>query len=224
MGLTARAVHAHGLGLATPRGVVYAPTSLDIAQGAVTALLGPARSGRTALLLTLAGRMRPSSGSARVLGHDVVRQGARVRSLVGLGLVAGVNDLDEALTAGQHFTERALFSRGGRPLDPADSLARAGLERAENTRVRDMDTASRARLGVALGLVGDPRVLAIDDIDHDLELAEQAAIVGLLRDIAGSGVAVFFTCVDERTAELADAVITLPPTAPEKEVRSDAVA
>jgi ABC-2 type transport system ATP-binding protein len=223
METTAHAVHARRLGLTTSRGPVYPAISLDIARGAVTALLGPARSGRTALLLTLAGRMRPSSGSARVCGHDVVRSGARVRKLVGLGLVAGVNDLDDALTAGQHLAERVLLSRGRRPVDSAYSLAFVGLAGAENTPVRDIDTAGRTRLGIALGLVGNPCVLAIDDIDHDLELAEQAAIISRLRDIAASGVAVLFTCVDERTAALADTVITLGVAAREEEVPSFAV-
>ncbi len=225
METTSRAVHSRGLELLTPRGCVYGPTSLDIGHGAVTALLGPARSGRTALLLTLAGRMRPSAGVVRVCGHDAVRESARVRAMVGLGLVAGVNDLDDALTVGQHLSERALFAGRRRRLSGASSpLALVGLDGAENSRVSDLDTDARARLGIALGLVGEPQVLAIDDIDHDLELAEQAAIVDLLRDVAACGPAVFFTCVDERTAALADVAITLPSMTVREEVCADAVA
>jgi len=203
------AVTARGLELRTRRGIVYPPTSLSIAPGSVTALLGPARSGRTALLLTLAGRMRPSAGSARVCGHDLPREPRLVRRAVGLGLVAGVNDLDDALSPADHVAERRLLG-GWQQRGPArDVLLRCGLARVANVRVGDLDTLARTRLGIALALVGSPELVAIDDLDHDLELAEQAVLADLLHSIAEEGTTVVFTCVDERTAALADATVAL---------------
>ena len=208
---TERVVRARGLELHTRRGQVYPPTSLDIAEGSVTALLGPARSGRTAMLLTLAGRMRPTSGAARVCGHDIGRDARRVRATVGLGLVASVNDLDDALTCAEHLIERALLSGGRLRIDVNAALETVGLTGTCDTRIGDLDTEGCMRLGIALALVGDPQLIAIDDVDHDLELHQQAAVVALLREVAQAGTTVFFTCVDERTAALADATIVLPP-------------
>ena len=203
-------LHARDLELHTARGPVYAPTSLDIEPGSVTALLGPARSGRTALLLTLAGRMRPSGGTATVACHDIVRGARKVRGDVGLGLISGVNDLDDPLTAEQHLRERALMRGGLRGFDREALLGRVGLKGLGGRPVSRLTTEQRMRLGIALALVGNPPIIAIDDLDHDVELEQQAAIVGTLREIAASDTTVVFTCVDVRTAALADAVVTLP--------------
>ena len=137
---------------------------------------------------------------------------ALVRKAVGLGLVAGVNDLDDALTASEHIAERELLCGWRSRLDRNAALGRVGLDGKGDTRVGDLDTEECMRLGIALALVGDPALIAIDDVDHDLELHQQASVVGLLREIALCGTTVCFTCVDERTAALADATIILPRT------------
>lgn len=224
MTTSACAVHARGLELHTRQGAVYAPTTFEAPAGAVSALLGPARSGRTALLLTLAGRMRPTGGDAWIGTMHVARDAVAVREQVALGLFAGVNDLDAALTCGQHLSEASLFTRS-RLTDAHGLLRRVGLGGVRDTRTGDLDTDGCMRLGIVLALVGDPRVLVVDDLDHDLELAEQAAIIDLLRGLASErSMTVLVTCVDERTAALADTVITLPAHQPREEVLADAVA
>ncbi len=218
------AATTRALELRTRRGVVYPPTTLTVEPGSVTALLGPARSGRTALLLTLAGRMRPTAGTARVCGRDLVRERRLVRASVGLGLVAGVNDLDDALSPADHVAERRLLGGWRRRRQVRDVLLRCDLGSVAHARVGDLDTLSRTKLGIALALVDAPALIAIDDLDHDLDLAEQAELAHLLRTIAKDGTTVLFTCVDERTAALADAVVRLRQPAPHEEVTADAVA
>ena len=208
MNTTDTAVTAARLGLETRRGWVYRDVSFTAEAGSVTTLLGSTGSGKTAVLLTLAGRMRPSTGSATVAGLDSVREAAKVRPAVGLGLIGGVNDLDDALTAGQHVGEALLFRRG-RGDTVRSVLSRVGLEHASATRVRDLDVEQQERLGVGIGLIGGPRVLVVDDIDHDLNVEQQERFMALLRSIARSGVAVIAACIDERTAALGDAVVTL---------------
>ena len=79
-------------------------------------------------------------------------------------------------------------------------------------------------LGVALALAGNPPLIVIDDLDHDLELAQQSGIVDLLREIAAAGASVIYTCVDERTARFADKTVVLPASANRAGVIADAVA
>jgi ABC-type multidrug transport system ATPase subunit len=220
----AGALRARDLELHTNRGPVYPPTSFDVDPGTVTALLGPARSGRTALLLTIAGRMRPTGGSATACGHDVVREAHRVRASVGMSVVAGVNDLDDPLTPAQHLAEISLL-RGARRIDRAALLGRVSLTGLENRPVGRLDTEQCMRLGIALALAGEPPMIVIDDLDHDLELSQQTSVVATLREIANAGTTVVFTCVDPRTARLADAVVTLPVAEPlHGEVQPHAVA
>ena len=217
------AVTASGLGLTTRRGSVYTDITFSAEKNRVTALLGSTGSGKTALLLTLAGRMRATHGTATVSGLDLDRDTARIRRVVGLGLVSGVNDLDDALTAGQHAREALLF-RGAKRDTPRSVLARVGLAEKEHTPVRDLDIEEHERLGIALGLVGGPAVLAVDDIDHDLDVAQQERVMALLRSLATDGVTVLAACINERTAELADAVVRADARTPDRDEVVDAVA
>lgn len=200
------AISVTGLTLTTRRGPVFSDLTFTADGNRVTALLGSTGCGKTALLLTLAGRMRATRGRGTVCGLDLARDASHVRTAVGLGLVAGVNDLDDALTAGQHAREALLF-RGGRSDSPHSVLARVGLADEKDTAVRDLDIEQRELLGIALGLVGGVRVLVVDDIDHDLDVAQQERVMLLLRSLSAEGVTVIAACINERTAELADAIV-----------------
>ncbi|MGP4053870.1 ATP-binding cassette domain-containing protein [Mycobacterium sp. 4D054] len=86
-----------------PWGPVYGPLDLDVAAGGVTVLLCPPGSGRTALLMTLAGRMRPASGSLSVFGRS------RVRDIFAHAALAGIDELDpvaESVTVRDLITEK----------------------------------------------------------------------------------------------------------------------
>jgi len=185
---------------------VYPALTFEVRPGALAAVLGASGTGKTSLLLTLAGRMRGWHGSATVCGHDLAREAARVRSRVGLALMPGVNDLAEALTPAQHVAEQLVFvprsQRSG-----TDVLARVGLDAAANVQVKRLDAEQRMRLGIALALVRDIRVLVVDDLDRDLDAEERARVLALLRELAEDGLTVVFACVDEATAACADSVV-----------------
>lgn len=100
---TPTAVTARGISMTGPWGPVFGPLDLDIAAGGVTGLVGPPGSGRTALLMSLAGRMKPSTGTVTVFGHSKARDIFRVSAL------AGVEQLDaifESVTVRDLITEQ----------------------------------------------------------------------------------------------------------------------
>ncbi|WP_169721482.1 ATP-binding cassette domain-containing protein [Brevibacterium album] len=101
-------ISIEGLSLSTPRSVVYAGVSAEIAEGGLLVFRGAEGSGKTALLLSAAGRMRPDSGTVTVGGADARRQGRTVRRLVGLSHVHGVTDLEDNLTVAEHIAERLI--------------------------------------------------------------------------------------------------------------------
>ena len=84
-----------------PWGPVYGPIDLDVDAGGVTVLVCPAGSGRTALLMTLAGRMRPVSGSLSVFGRT------RARDIFSHAALAGIDELD---TVAESVTVRDLIT------------------------------------------------------------------------------------------------------------------
>lgn len=217
------AVRAKRVRLSSAGRRVYPATTFEAPAGSVVALLGSSGTGKTSLLLTLAGRMRGWNGDVTVCGHDASRESTSVRRLVGLGLMAGVNDLAEALTPAQHVTEQRLFVPRAQRSSSADVLARVGLDAAADMQVKHLDAEQRVRLGVALAIVRDVRVVVVDELDRDLNRGGSARIIALLRELADSGLTIVFACVDSETAGYADLVVDIE-NADSGEADADAVA
>ncbi|MFH0176818.1 ATP-binding cassette domain-containing protein [Streptomyces cacaoi] len=224
-------VIADGFGLRGPRGWAFRGIGIDAQPGSLIAVEGPSGSGRTSLLLALTGRMKATEGTATVGGARLPKQLAAVRRVSALAHVAGVTDLDPALTVGEHLRERALLERrfGGpvrellRPraeraaevglrIDTALSTAgldREALPKGSRTAVRDLERLEALRLSVALALIGRPGLLGVDDIDLKLTDAEREEVWALLRSLAEAGTTVLAVC-----GEAPDGTVTVS-TGPE---------
>ncbi|MEW2047102.1 ATP-binding cassette domain-containing protein [Streptomyces sp. NPDC005476] len=209
-------VTADGFGLRGPRGWVFRGIGVDAEPGSLIAVKGPSGSGRTSLLLALTGRMKATEGTATVGGARLPKQSAAVRRVGALAHVAGVTDLDPALTVGEHLRERALLERrfGGsvrellRPraeraagvrLRVDAALSAAGLDqeslpKGPRTAVRDLERLEALRLSVALALIGRPGLLGVDDVDLKLADAEREDAWALLRSLAEAGTTVLAVC------------------------------
>ncbi|MEV6041010.1 ATP-binding cassette domain-containing protein [Nonomuraea sp. NPDC052116] len=152
---------------------VYPEVSLKAGAGTLTVVAGSAGSGRTSLLLTLAGRMKPTKGGLNVAGHAGRRA---IRKAVALALIDGVTDLDRSLTVGEHLRERRR-----RPYQ--EILERVGLAGRERALVRELDREQRVRLGLALALLDEPEVIVADNVDAGLPADRQQALWNLLRSL-----------------------------------------
>lgn len=205
-----------GLGVKGPRGWAVRGISVDAEPGALIAVEGPSGSGRTCLLLALTGRMKVTEGTAAVGDARLPKQMAAVRGISALAHVPGVTDLDPALTVAEHLRERALLQRrfgaslrgllrpsgeraaeAGRRVEAA--LEAAGLDvealpKGPRTAVRDLERLEALRLSVALALVGEPRLLGIDDTDLKLSDGERGEVWALLRSLADAGTTVVAVC------------------------------
>lgn len=210
------AVTAEGFGLKGPRGWAFRGVSVEAEPGSLIAVEGPSGSGRTCLLLALTGRMKATEGTAAVGGARLPKQLAAVRRVSALAHVAGVTDLDPALTVGEHLRERALLQRRFgdslrgllRPraermtetkLRIDTALAAAGLDRealpkGSRTAVRDLERLEALRLSVALALIGRPGLLGVDDTDLKLSDAERDEVWALFRSVAAAGTTVVAVC------------------------------
>ncbi|MEA5155886.1 ATP-binding cassette domain-containing protein [Raineyella sp.] len=169
------AIRARDLLLESSRGTVYGPVDLDVPAGRLLGLVSPEGGGRTSLLLTLAGRMRFSSGSLQVFGHPLPRATGQAQRHSALANFADIDDLDDGLTPREILTERAgllapLWRRVPRWQDP-QILATLELAFGErpipdpDVHVWELSPLDTTLLQIAIALMGDPLLLVVDDID-----------------------------------------------------------
>lgn len=176
---------AAGLGARTRRGWVFRDVDLTVAPGEFVTIAGPAGSGRTSLLLALAGYFRTTDGT--------VRRTTRAA----LGYVRGVNEPEPGLSVVEHVEERlVLLGRAPWSLRKRRRMALEvldGVPLAPGTLGRDLDALGRHRLCLALARIGDPGIVLADDVDSGLSEAEQRAVRSALAGPAEAGAAVVVT-------------------------------
>ncbi|MEV4888516.1 ATP-binding cassette domain-containing protein [Nonomuraea sp. NPDC055795] len=176
---------------------VFPEVTFESGKGTLTVVAGPAGSGRTSLLLTLAGRMKPTGGTLSVAGHTRPRA---IRKAAALALVDGVTDLDRSLTVREHLRERRR-----KPYTLA--LKRAGVVADERALTRELDREQRVRLGLALALLDEPHVIVADNVDLGLPDDRRLAVWQALRDLAAAGHTVVASAVEAPAR--ADTVVEL---------------
>ncbi len=197
-------VRARGLGVRGPRGWAFRGVDLDVPGGSLVAVSGIAGSGRTALLLTLGGRMRASEGTVAVGGFT--RPGD-VQRVAALGIVPGVTELDPALTVREHLNEALALREGvlggfrGREARRRRALRRVGLDLDPGTLAEELAPDEAQLLGAALALVGEPGLLLLDDVGEGLPADGQRELWRRLAGIAAAGVTVIAACHDAGPAE-----------------------
>ncbi|KUN00885.1 ABC transporter [Streptomyces yokosukanensis] len=181
-------------GLEKRFGAVHALRGLDLAvpQGTVCGLLGPNGAGKTTAVRLLATLLRPDAGSARIAGHDLVREAAAVRSRIGVtGQYASV---DGDLTGRENLR---LFARLHRVRSPAaradDLLERFGLTEAAGRKAATYSGGMRRRLDLAASLVRSPDVLFLDEPTTGLDPASRAGIRQAVLDLRAGGTTVLLT-------------------------------
>ena len=167
---------------------------LRIQKGTVYGLLGPNGAGKTTTIRMLATLLRPTGGSATVLGHDVLREPAAVRSKVSLtGQYASV---DEDLTGHENLVlvGRLLGLDWGSARERGDALLDAfGLAEAAKRQVRTYSGGMRRRLDIAASLVVTPEVLFLDEPTSGLDPRSRNQVWDIVRAIAKEGTTVLLT-------------------------------
>ena len=168
--------------------------SFAVEQGTVFGLLGPNGSGKTTAVRILTTILQPDGGAARVLGHDVRKEAALVRSLIGLaGQYAAV---DENLTGRENLQmvgnlnhlERAVVTVRAKEL-----LEQFDLTEAGDRPLKTYSGGMRRRLDLAAALVARPTVLFLDEPTTGLDPQSRNDLWGVIEALVGAGTSVLLT-------------------------------
>lgn len=157
--MTTSVLQAHDLHKRYGDKQAVAGVDLHVDAGEIVAVLGPNGAGKTTTVEICEGFRQRDSGEVRVLGVDPQHAGRAWRARIGI-VLQDAHDLAEA-TVGELVAHFATFYPD--PRDPAELIAAVGLTEKERTRVRALSGGQRRRLDVALGIVGNPELLFLDE-------------------------------------------------------------
>ena len=168
---------------------------LEVAPGEIYGFLGPNGAGKSTTVHMLTTLLPPTSGTARVAGFDVVREGAQVRAAIGAALQEAA--LDPLLTGREHLRlQTALhgMAKAERRRRTEALLERVGLTQAADRKVKTYSGGMKRRLDLALALVHEPSILFLDEPTTGLDPQSRNALWSEVARLAREdGVTVFLT-------------------------------
>lgn len=203
------AISVLGLTKSYDEHIVLGGVDFNVPTGTIFALLGLNGAGKTTLVKILSTLLKPDAGSASVNGFDVATQGAAVRDSFSLtGQFAAV---DEMLTGRENLVLIARLRRVENPNATAfDLLERFSLTDAATRRVSTYSGGMRRRLDIAMSLIGDPKIIFLDEPTTGLDPKARLEVWQDIRALAESGTTVLLTTQNLDEAEqLADRIAIL---------------
>jgi ABC-2 type transport system ATP-binding protein len=168
---------------------------LRVQPGEIYGFLGPNGAGKSTTVMMLTTLLPPTAGTARVAGHDIVREGPAVRSVIGAALQEAA--LDPLLTGRDHLRLQTTLQglpKSQRRVRGDELLRRVGIDDAADRKVGGYSGGMKRRLDLALALVHSPRVLFLDEPTTGLDPSSRADLWAEVARLAREdGVTVFLT-------------------------------
>jgi ABC-2 type transport system ATP-binding protein len=205
------AIRATGLRKSFGDKLVLDGIDLEVAEGTIFALLGPNGAGKTTTLHILSTLIGADAGEVRVAGHDVARDPDAVRAAI--GVTGQLTAVDNLLTGEENLLLMAdlrhLGRREGRRR-AAELLEWFDLAEAARKPAATYSGGMRRRLDLAMGLIGDPPILFLDEPTTGLDPRSRRTMWQMIRDLVAGGVTILLTTQYlEEADELADRIALL---------------
>ena len=184
---------------------------LEVAEGKIFALLGPNGAGKTTVVNILSTLMAADGGEMSVAGHDPARNPDGVRAAI--GVTGQFSAVDNLLTGEENLILMADLNHLGRSEGrrrAAELLERFDLVDAGKKTPATYSGGMRRRLDLAMTLVGDPRIIFLDEPTTSLDPRSRRTMWEIIRDLVSGGVTIFLTTQYlEEADELADRIAIL---------------
>jgi len=185
--------------------------NLQVGSGMIYGVLGPNGAGKTTTIRMLATLLRPDAGSARIFGHDVVKEQHIVRQLIGVtGQYASV---DETLSATENliiFSRLLGLGRSEARRKAAELLEEFGLSEAAKRPLKHFSGGMRRRLDLAASLIAQPPLIFLDEPTTGLDPRTRSQMWDTIRRLVATGSTVLLTTqyLDEAD-QLADRIAVI---------------
>jgi ABC-2 type transport system ATP-binding protein len=178
--------------------------NLEIESG-LFGLVGPNGAGKTTLMRILSGLLRPTGGSVHVLGHDVTTPRGKQAVKAALGYLPQELGLYPSLTAREFLDYiailKGLSDRRARRRQIDELLELVGLGESADRRLKTYSGGMKQRVGVAQALLGDPRLLIVDEPTAGLDPEERVRLRNLLAEMAGQRTVILSTHIVEDVSQ-----------------------
>jgi ABC-2 type transport system ATP-binding protein len=188
------AIEVRGLSKSYGKQVVLDSIDLEVPEGTVFALLGPNGAGKTTAIHILSTLISADAGEVRIGGHDVAREPGAVRRLI--GLTGQVSAVDGQFTGEENLRLMADLNHLGRERGRqrvAELLEQFDLVDAAAKPAMTYSGGMRRRLDLAMTLVGEPRIIFLDEPTTGLDPRSRRVMWDIVRDLVAEGVTIFLT-------------------------------
>jgi len=180
--------------------------SLEIKPGEIFALLGPNGAGKTTLINIVCGIVSPTSGSARVRGHDIIDEYRSTRAIIGLVPQELPVETFESVWNTTSFS-RGLFGRPPNPEHVEKVLRSLSLWDKKDARIMDLSGGMKRRVLIAKALAHEPDLLFLDEPTAGVDVELRQDMWNVVRELRESGVTVILTThYIEEAEKMADRV------------------
>ncbi|MDX6292419.1 MAG: type transport system ATP-binding protein [Kribbellaceae bacterium] len=205
------AISARGLRKSFGDKVVLDGIDLHVAEGTIFSLLGPNGAGKTTAVQILSTLIGSNGGELRVAGHDLARDPDAVRAAI--GVTGQFSAVDNLLTGEENLILMADLHHLGRTVGrrrAAELLEQFDLVEAGKKTAATYSGGMRRRLDLAMTLVGDPRVIFLDEPTAGLDPRSRRTMWQIIRELVAGGVTIFLTTQYlEEADQLADRISVL---------------
>ena len=205
------AIEATGLRKSYGDQVVLNGIDLAVPEGTIFSLLGPNGAGKTTVVQILSTLISADGGELRVAGHDLAAEPDAVRAAI--GVTGQFSAVDNLLTGTENLLLMADLHHLGRAAGrrrTADLLGQFDLAGAAGKLAGTYSGGMRRRLDLAMTLVGNPRLIFLDEPTTGLDPRSRQTMWQIVRDLAASGISILLTTQQlEEADELADRIALL---------------
>jgi ABC-2 type transport system ATP-binding protein len=188
------AISARGMRKSFAEHTVLDDVDLEVGEGTIFALLGPNGAGKTTIVRILSTLIRAEAGTIRVAGHDLATDPDGVRAAI--GVTGQFSAVDNLLTGEENLQLMADLRHLGRAAGRrrvAELLDRFELTDAARKPLSAYSGGMRRRLDLAMTLVGDPRLIFLDEPTTGLDPRSRRTMWQIIRELVADGVTIFLT-------------------------------